>query len=566
MGSEAASVHAQEELLPFLLYPRSYPHQPRQVRLVQTHASSVFIAPPFVYKIKKPVNFGFLNFSTLARRRYFCVREVQLNQRLCPDMYLEVIPITRTEKGFAFGGRGDAVGYVVRMRQLSGSGFMDKLLERQAIASREIGRIVAALQRFYDAQDPTSDVEKWGEIRRLKISTDENFRQAVSFVGGTISRAALDAIRFYTNKFYRRHAACFRRRVRDQRIRDCHGDLHLEHIHITPQALHIYDCIEFNDRLRYVDVASDVAFLAMDLDYEGREDLSREFVAAMSAALRDPAMLRLMDFYKCYRSFVRGKVESLHSVAASAPEAERTAAAERARRYFRLALRYAVAGSGPSVCVVMGRIASGKTTVARMIGQELNWRVYSSDRIRKEGAGFPLFERSSVAARRRLYSDRMTTWTYRKLMNLALADARRGQGSILDATFARRQQRNALRARLARGGTSFCVIEVKAPDATVRKRLAEREQKHDEISDARLDDFDQLTGIYEPPTPGEKVFTLRTTGSAERAVRGALRQLVHDHLQRAKRAAAVGHIGKRSKKEAVPRKFRKARLHLDPGS
>ena len=548
MSHEEPRVHAQEELLPFLLNPKSYPHQPRHVRLVQTHASFVFIAPPFVYKIKKPVNFGFLNFSTLERRRYFCEREVQLNRRLCPDMYLGVVPIVRLANGFAFGKEGEVIEYAVQMRKLSDNAFMDKLLKRNAVSANDLSRIVTKLKRFYETHRPNEEIEKWGRIRRLKISTDENFRQAESFVGQTISRAALDAIRFYTNEFYRKRRGWFAKRVRDRWIRDCHGDLHLEHIHITARTLHIYDCIEFNDRLRYVDLASDVAFLAMDLDHEGRPELARQFVAGMSAALRDPAMLHGMNFLKCYRAFVRGKVESLHSVAPAAPEAERSASAERARRYFRLALNYALGDAKPVALVIMGRIASGKSTLARLLAQELGWHVFSSDRIRKESAGFPLFERTSAAAHQRLYSLSATEQTYRKLMNLALAEVRGGRGAILDATFARREQRDALRRRFESAGATFCIIEVNAGDVAIRRRLGERERKQDEISDARLDDFENLTSIYEPPRRAENVFSVKTTTASVTTVRTALLQLVRDHLSRIHRAPTAQRQRHRARK------------------
>ena len=543
MHHEEPKVYTQEELLPFLLNPKSYPHQPRRVRSLQTHASFVFIASPFVYKIKKPVNFGFLNFSTLERRRSFCEREVQLNRRLCPDMYLGVVPIVRRAGGFAFGEGGEVVEYAVQMRKLSDNAFMDKLLERNAISSHDIGRIVSTLKRFYESHEPSKEIEKWGRILRLKISTDENFRQVEGFVGQVVSRAALDALQFYTKEFYRRQRGWFAERVREKWIRDCHGDLHLEHIHITPRALHIYDCIEFNDRLRYVDVASDVAFLAMDLDYEGRRDLSRKFVARMSAALRDPAMLHGMNFYKCYRAFVRGKVESLHSVAPAAPEAERKASAERARRYFRLALNYAVHDGKPLALVIMGRIASGKSTVARLVAEELGWRVFSSDRIRKESAGFPLFERTSVGARQRLYSKSMTQRTYRNLMNLALAEVRQGRSAILDATFARREQREALRQRFERAGVRFRFIELNAGDAAIRRRLTERERTRAEISDARLDDFEQLTSIYERPSRAENVLSVKTTTAPSTAVRTVLLQLAQAHPSPARPGRARSHRG-----------------------
>lgn len=523
----------QERLLPFLLNPNSYPHRPKRVRLVQTHGSFVFIAPPFVYKVKKPVNFGFLNFSTLEKRRHFCAREVALNRRLSPAMYLGVVPISVRGGRFAFGGEGEVIEYAVKMRKLSDSHFLDRLVARGAVGRDGIGRIAEALTAFYRAQQPAAEIEAWGRVTRLRISTDENFRQTGPFVGQTLPRPAFAAIRAFTDGFYSRHARLFSARVRERRIRDCHGDLHLEHIHLTPRALHIYDCIEFNDRFRYVDVASDAAFLAMDLDAKGRPDLARHFVAKMAAGLRDPGMLRLMDFYKCYRAYVRGKVESLHSVAHAAPEAERQAGAERARSYFRLALRYAVAGSRPLAVVVMGRIASGKSALAAALAAELGWEVVSSDRVRKELAGFPLYERTSEAARARLYSGAMTARTYARLCAVAEAAARAHRGIVLDATFATRAHREKMRARFARRGLDWCVIEAHADDRTVRRRLREREARPEEISDARLDDFAALTRLYEPPAelPKDRRITVRTTTSVEATLTAALTALAQRQVR-----------------------------------
>lgn len=521
-----------EQLLPFLLNPRSYPHRPRQVRLVQTHASFVLLAPPFVYKIKKPVNFGFLDFSTLERRRHFCAREIELNRRLSPGVYLEVVPISQTGGRFAFGPGDRVVEYAVRMRRLAPGGFLDRLVARQAVRPSDLDRVVDVLARFYRAHPPTPEITAWGRIARLRISTDENFRQTREFVGRTLSPAAFAVLRRYTREFYRRRRALLERRVRDRCIRDCHGDLHLEHIHLTPRALTIYDCIEFNDRFRYVDVASDVAFLAMDLDYEGRPDLGRRVAAGMAGALGDADLLRLMDFYKTYRAYVRGKVESLHSVAAAAPEAERQASAELARRYFRLALRYAVAGSHPLVVAVMGRIASGKSTLAAALGAELGWRVLSSDRVRKELAGFPLYERSGAAARRRLYSAAMTRRTYRRLFELAAAEVKAGRGVILDATFGRREHREALAGHPGLPAAGCRFLEVRAGDRWLKQRLARRERTATEVSDARREDFAPLTRTYEPPVElgARRCGRLTSVGHPERTLERALRWLMDRQL------------------------------------
>jgi aminoglycoside phosphotransferase family enzyme/predicted kinase len=496
--------------------------------LVQTHASFVFIAPPFVFKVKKPVNFGFLNFSSLEKRRHFCEREVTLNRRLSPAVYLGVVPIREQDGRFSFGGTGKIVEYAVQMRRLSERHFLDRRVERDEVAPGDLHRLVQILKRFYEAQHPTEEIEAWGRIDRLRISTDENFRQTREFIGQTLSRPAFETIRFYTDQFYRHHARLFASRIKEKCIRDCHGDLHLEHIHVTPHALHIYDCIEFNDRFRYVDVANDAAFLAMDLDYEGRPDLARYFTTQMASALNDEGMPRLMDFYKCYRAYVRGKVESMHSIAHAAPEKERQASAERARRYFRLALEYAVAGSQPMVLAVMGCIGSGKSTLAQALGTELGWEVCSSDHLRKKMAGFPLYKRGSAAARRRLYSSAMTGKTYDGLLATAEAQVQKGHGVILDATFSRREHRELLVEHFGKRGIAWRFIEAQASNAAVKQRLRVREAKSDQVSDARLEDFVMLTRLYESPVElsRHRLVKVRTSGPLAQTVTKALQSLV----------------------------------------
>jgi uncharacterized protein len=306
----------------------------------------------------------------------------------------------------------------------------------------------------------------------------------------------------------------FRQRIREQRIRDCHGDLHLEHIHITPRTLCIYDCIEFNDRLRYVDIANDAAFLAMDLDHNGRPDLSRHFAQAMAEALEDPGLLELMDFYKCYRACVRGKVESFRFGAQETAEIERRRAREAAQAYFRLALQYAVAGSQPLVLMVMGRVASGKSFLAGALAHELGWELLSSDRMRKELFNVPINDRGDAGALAQLYSRSATNRTYKALFERAAAHLRKGRGVVVDATFSRRDQRRFFREKLDSIGAAYCFVEVCAGEATRRKRLRQRDGRAGEISDARIEDVDAIDGIYEEPAEflGKKLVRVRSTG------------------------------------------------------
>jgi aminoglycoside phosphotransferase family enzyme/predicted kinase len=518
---------SQGRLLEFLLNPCSYPHHPKQVRLIQTHSAFVFIVPPLVYKVKKAVNFGFLDFSTLAKRRAACERELVLNRRLCNGVYLEVVPISRQARQLILGAGGQVIDYAIRMRYLSQSHMLDQLVRQGRVGARDIQRIAVTLARFYSNQHPSAEVESWGRPARLRVSTNENFAQTREFVGRTLSAMGYRTVRAFTGRFYQSGGLLLAKRVKERRIRDCHGDLHLEHIHLTPQALHIYDCIEFNDRFRYVDIANDIAFLAMDLDHEGRPDLARVLVHRLIRELRDPHLSRLLPFYKCYRAYVRGKVESLHSVADSAPPEERTASAQRAAGYFRLALAYAIGATEPMVLVVMGRIGSGKSSVAQALGDELGWPVFSSDALRKGLAGFPLHGRSDDQARKVLYAQGMTRRTYQALLKSALHSVRQGQSVILDATFARRSQRDWLRGALAAKGLPLRFVELVATDREVKRRLQRRERYPMEVSDARLEDFTTLSGLYQPASelPSHLVVRVASHGTVERVTSSALSRL-----------------------------------------
>ncbi len=518
---------SQRAVLEFLLDPCSYPHHPQRVRMLQTHSSWVFIAGEFVYKVKKPVNFGFLDFSTLEKRKHFCHREVDLNRRLCRDVYLGVVPISRRADHLVFGPGDEVAEYAVQMRRLPDRYFMLRLLERDELGMVEIDRIVSTLERFYRTQRPGAEISAWGRVAKLRISTDENFRQTVDFLGQTISRPAFEAIRSYNTGFYRRCAPLFTKRVRERRILDCHGDLHMDHIHIEPERLTIYDCIEFNDRFRHIDVASDVAFLAMDFDFHRRPDLSRYFSTKMSVALDDSGMLRLLDFYKCYRAYVRGKVESFQQAAPGLPDAERRKIRAIARRYFRLALRYAISGSRPMVIAVMGRVASGKSTLARSLSEELGWKFFSSDRIRKELAGVSLYVRGDEKERRRLYTKTMTNKTYDALERHATHQLGQHRGVILDATFGHRRRRMELCKVLGELKVDYCFIESRASVTTMKRRLAARARSSHEISDARLEDYAKLDQGYEPPgeLPRQHFVAVKTARTIEAVLATTLKAL-----------------------------------------
>ena len=522
-----------ESLRDALAEPDVYPHAPDRVHLEQTHISIVALVPPRVYKIKKPVDLGFLDFSTLERRRHYCEEEVRLNRRLCEDTYEGVVPIVDTGDGLRVDPDrvregDDVVEYAVKMNYLEPDHFLHSRVKRGAASTADIDRVATALCSFYESRSPTAEVAEEGWIDRLQVSFDENFAQTAEHVGTALSRPTYEALRYYTDRFFDHHASLFHRRRAEGRIVDGHGDLRLEHVHLTDERVCIYDCIEFNERFRHLDVANDVAFLAMDLDLHGRPDFSQRLVKRVAMALDDPGLPALIDFYKCYRAYVRAKVEGMRAARDEVPPSERGRSRVRAHRYYQWALRYAVAGSDPLVVVVFGRSGTGKSTQAAALARAVGWPHVASDRVRKTSAGIPLHQRTDAATKDRLYSDEMTTRTYDTLQTRALERASQHGGTVLDATYSDPDRRDTLRSALREAGTPYAFVELTAPDDVLRSRLSSRDAKTATASDARAEDLDLLNRRYQAPSALEDANHVRidATGSPQETTLAVLKALI----------------------------------------
>jgi aminoglycoside phosphotransferase family enzyme len=324
----------------FLLDPAIYPDHPKEVRVKETHISLVFLTGRYAYKVKKAVDFGFLDFTSLERRKYYCRREVTLNRRLSSGIYLGVVAIAFDGESVSLNGRGRVIEYAVRMKQVPEERFLDRLLKKNRVTPVMMDRIAEKLAQFHRKAQSGDPIRRFARPERIKHDTDENFEQTRRYVGVTISGKAYSDIKTRTDEFFRTRERLFHRRMESGAIRDCHGDLRLEHI-VWGEEIAILDCIEFNERFRYTDVAADLGFLAMDLDYEGREDLSKRLVRTYMLKSGDRDLRGVLDFYQCYRAYVRGKVESFRLDAAETPEKEKREAIRRARRYFNLSYRYA---------------------------------------------------------------------------------------------------------------------------------------------------------------------------------------------------------------------------------
>jgi len=327
------------EMIQALLDPKAYPEHPQKIELMQTQMSFVFLTDEYVYKVKKPVNLGYLDYTTLGKRQFYCQREVELNRRLCPDAYLGVVAVIRDSGGFFIGGKGEAVEYAVKMRRLPQEAMMNVLLAGDRVSPPMLTGVAEKLSEFHRKAETSESISAFGDILSVIQNTKENFTQTEKYIGITIPRGQYDHIKSYTSHFLGANTALFEKRVADGRIRDCHGDLHAAHVCFC-DGICIYDCIEFNDRFRYGDVASEVAFLAMDLDRYGRADLSRHFVSTYVERSQDEELKQLLDFYKCYRAYVRGKVGSFKYDDPYISHEEREKVLADARSYFELAESY----------------------------------------------------------------------------------------------------------------------------------------------------------------------------------------------------------------------------------
>lgn len=472
-----------------LLDPEAYPERPASIELRQTHISYIFFTPDCVYKIKKPVNFGFLDFSTLTKRLFYCNEEVRLNKRLAPDMYYGVVPVCEENGRFHVGGPGPCpfkglpVDYAVKMTRLRPETILEEMVKKDEAAPEIIKKIARMIADFHKAAATDARISAFGSADAVRKNCEENFSQTGGGIAA-ISIERLGAIRGYTIGFLKSNEALFRRRVKDGFIRDCHGDIHLENISIDG-GVRIFDCIEFSERFRFSDTASDIAFLSMDLDFHNRHDLARLLEGEYLRAMNDADGGLLLNFYKCYRAYVRGKVDGLKSMEAEVTGAEKSEAFLSALRHFHLSGIYASGGFIPMMIIVRGLSGAGKTALAMRLAKAINAPVISSDTVRKELAGVSPHERLFAGFQEGIYSGEFTEKTYNELILRGADLLKQGRTCILDATFSKNSFIEKARAAALSAKGAFKIIECRAGDETVKKRIEKR--------------------LAMPPAPGEPV-------------------------------------------------------------
>ncbi|MBN2332397.1 MAG: AAA family ATPase [Deltaproteobacteria bacterium] len=484
-----------------LLRPDRYDPVPENIELLQTHISWVIIADQLVYKIKKPVDFGFIDYSSLEQRHHFCQEELRLNRRLSRDVYLRVEPIVKRENGFFYGGSEQPVEYAVVMQRLPEDRMMKQLLARGELRPEHLQQLAEMLAAFYRQARVIGD-GTFGTLETVSFNIRENFEQTEKYLGKSLTEADYRRIIDFNEQFFREHEDLFGRRVEQGMVKECHGDLHMEHICFAGDHIDIYDCIEFNDRFRLIDVMADVAFLAMDLDYHNRHDLAALFLKEFGRCFGDEEGLKLLPLYKCYRAYVRGKVISFLLDDPSLSAAEKESAANRARRYFQLAAVYTYQ-LPPSLILVTGISGSGKSYLAAGLAAVSGFSLLRSDQVRKELKGVAPGDHRPAGFEAGLYDPAVTRETYESLVRLA-GENLPATGVIVDATCLQHWQRQLFYDLAAERQVPVSVVSCDVPWEVVTSRLEQRSGDAENISDADLAIARRQLDKRELPDNGEK--------------------------------------------------------------
>ncbi len=502
--------------------PGFYPDAPSKVELKQTHMSYVFLAGEHVYKVKKAVHFDFADCSTIRVRYELCCEEVRLNRRLARDFYIGVVPIFRDRRRFILGDESEsfdpgAAEYAVKMRRFPERRMLDRLVRNGEAGVAEIDALAKRLADFHRGVSSAGG-RLYGSAMSIYRLTLGNLDECARFIGSTLTDSQFKAINDYLKDFILAHYEALNDRVRQAYVRDGHGDLRCEHICMTPD-IQIFDCVEFSERLRCGDVAAEIAFLAMDLDSLSASRLSDGLVEAYAKETGDNVFPTLINFYKCHRACVRGKVESLTSLDDKVPPAEREKAREQAKARFSLAARYA-SRARPVLVIVCGLSGTGKSTMSHLIQYRTGFEMLNSDRIRKSIAGVPETTHASAPYGSDIYNPAFDRLTYETLLARARACLRDGRGVIIDATFKRPEDRNAALEAGRQFGIPVLFVECQASEQEVMRRLRDRTQKGTDPSDATEEvyrhqraEFVQISEI-----PSRRRVVVDTGAGTERAL------------------------------------------------
>jgi aminoglycoside phosphotransferase family enzyme/predicted kinase len=469
--------------------------------LIETHISFVLLTGTLAYKIKKAVNLGFLDFHTLAARRFYCEEELRLNRRLAPEIYLDVVAITGTVDAPTLAGEGPVLEYAVRMREFRQDALAGPALARGELLPRHIDALATRIAAFHHAHDAAPASGALGAPHTILSLALQNFAQLRPLLHDPADLADLDALAAWTSEHHAECAQAMARRHREGFVRECHGDLHLGNIAIVEGEPLVFDCIEFNDEMRWLDVMNEIAFTTMDLQDRGRADLAHRFLNAYLEITGDYDGLGVLRFYLVYRAMVRAKIVRLRANQLS-PGDPAAALSDEYRGYVRLAKDYA-RPSRPAIVITHGFAGSGKTTLSQRLLESVGVVRIRTDIERKRLHGLDPAHDSTASVGSGLYTSEATLDTYLRVLSLTRQAAAAGYAAIVDGAFLKRWQRDWFRALAEELGIPFVIVSCAANEATLRVRIARRLREADDASDADLAVLGHQLRTHEPLAPAE---------------------------------------------------------------
>jgi uncharacterized protein len=501
------------DLIRQMLQPGFYPHPVQEpIQLLQTHISYILLTGEYAYKLKKAVNFGFLDFTTLENRHRFCQEELRLNQRLSPELYLAVLPIVQNTGHYRLDptdiDSNLVVDYTVQMRQFPQDALLSHLFEQNKLTPammQELGTLVA---QFHAQAEIDTDMQGYGSMAAIQKVATSNYGISEEFIERETDRSCTQTQKQYnetqqfTTQFFDQHSDWFVQRQVEGKIRDCHGDLHLNNICFYPDKIRIFDCIEFNPAFRTIDVIYDVAFLVMDLEFQGRVDLANLFLNTYLEQTGDYWGTALLPLYLSMRAYIRGNVNSLALKDSAISDADKAGFLQCGKAYYRLAWDYTQRSQG-NLLLMSGLSGSGKSFTARQLAQRVNALHLRSDAVRKHLSSTPLLQRGDTNGTigSGIYTPEMTAKTYDYLLELGLFLAQQGWTVILDAKYDRRSLRQSALAAATAAQLPIHFVQCAAPLSVLRDRLQKRTG---DIADATANMLDTQIKTAEPFTPVEE--------------------------------------------------------------
>ncbi|VEP18821.1 Adenylylsulfate kinase [Hyella patelloides LEGE 07179] len=486
-------------LIPQMQKAEFYPHSATDnIELIQTHVSAVFLTGDYAYKLKKEVNFGFLDYSTLEKRKHFLEEEIKMNGVIAPELYLEVVPITKNGDRFILNGTGEAIEYALKMRQFPQENLFINLFEAGKLdieQMAELGKIVA---QFHKEAQTNDYISSFGTVAKIREAFDENYQQTQGYIDRGQTQEQLTETKAYTDKFFAEREDLFNSRITNNKIKECHGDLHLKNICLWQDKIQLFDRIEFNEPFRFVDVMYDVAFTMMDLEARGKQDFANVFLNAYLEQTADYSGVPLLPLYLSRQAYVRAKVTSFLLDDPNVPETVKQEAQATATDYYKQAWSYAQNRQGKLI-LMSGLSGAGKTTVAKTIARKQSAIHLRSDAVRKQLAGISIEEKGSDA----IYTSEMSQKTYDRLSELGIMLAKEGFTVILDAKYDRIAYRQQVIEAVNSNNIPLQIINCTAPIEVLRDRVTNRTG---DISDATADLLASQQANAEEFTSEEKTY------------------------------------------------------------